>query len=410
MALVVKDRVKETTTTTGTGNVNLAGAASGFQSFVAGIGTTNKTYYALIDANGTAWEIGVGTVTDASPDTLSRDDDDVYASTNSNNRISLSSGTHTVFATYPAGKAVYLTDTGILSHTVDISAETNLTAGTGITLTGDTLSLTQEVVEDYVDNLLTAGGNIGLTYDAAAGTLTITASDTNTTYTAGNGLDLSGTAFSLDLKANGGAVIESGELAIDLAASSITGTLAIADGGTGATTLDNLITLGDHTTGNYVATIADSGGGTITVANSGSETAAVTLDIADDSIDSEHYVDGSIDTAHIGDDQVTYAKMQHTTTANRVLGAAGAGAIGEVQVSNDMLVNSTVSYGGISLALGESDATPAFALADATGLPIVAGTTGTLSISRGGTGATSVADKAVVISLLATTSVINLCA
>ena len=85
MALVIKDRVKETSTTTGTSNLNLAGAVSGFQSFVSGIGDTNTVYYALIDANGTAWEIGLGTVGDASPDTLSRADDDVIASTNSSN-------------------------------------------------------------------------------------------------------------------------------------------------------------------------------------------------------------------------------------------------------------------------------------------------------------------------------------
>ena len=64
--------------------------------------------------------------------------------------------------------------------------------------------------------------------------------------------------------------------------------------------------------------------------------------IADDAIDSEHYANGSIDTDHIGDDQVTYAKMQHTSTANRVLGAASAGAIGEVQVATAMIAADAV--------------------------------------------------------------------
>jgi len=95
----------------------------------------------------------------------------------------------------------------------------------------------------------------------------------------GDGLTSSSAVMSLDLKSNGGAVIESNKLAIDLAASSITGTLAVGDGGTGTTSLDNLITLGTHTTGNYVATIADSGTGGITVANSGAESAAVTLEM-----------------------------------------------------------------------------------------------------------------------------------
>lgn len=81
---------------------------------------------------------------------------------------------------------------------------------------------------------LTAGANVTITN--GGGSITIAASDTNTTYTAGDGLDLTGTTFSADLKANGGIVVETGELAVDLGASSITGTLSIADGGTGATT------------------------------------------------------------------------------------------------------------------------------------------------------------------------------
>lgn len=80
---------------------------------------------------------------------------------------------------------------------------------------------------------LTAGSNITITN--GNGTITIAASGGGS-YTAGNGLDLVGSEFSVDLKANGGLVIESTELAIDLSASAITGTLAIADGGTGATT------------------------------------------------------------------------------------------------------------------------------------------------------------------------------
>ena len=116
MALVVNHREKQPTTSTGTGTINLAGAASGFQTFVAGVGSTNTTYYAIEDANGTAWEVGLGTVTDASPDTLSRT---TILSSSTGSAISLSSGTHTVFATYPADKAVYLVANGTTSFTLD---------------------------------------------------------------------------------------------------------------------------------------------------------------------------------------------------------------------------------------------------------------------------------------------------
>jgi len=64
--------------------------------------------------------------------------------------------------------------------------------------------------------------------------------------------------------------------------------------------------------------------------------------MAANSVDSDQYVDGSIDTEHIADDQVTYAKMQHTATANRLLGAASAGAIGEVQVVVGMMAANSI--------------------------------------------------------------------
>jgi hypothetical protein len=99
MALIVKDRVKETTTTTGTGTVTLAGAVDSFQSFAA-IGNANTTYYAI--KSGSNYEVGLGTYT-ASGTTLSRDT--VLESSNSGSKITLA-GTSDVFCTYPAEKAV----------------------------------------------------------------------------------------------------------------------------------------------------------------------------------------------------------------------------------------------------------------------------------------------------------------
>ena len=72
MALVLNDRVKETTTTTGTGTINLAGAETGFETFVAGIGNSNTRYYTIAHQSADEFEARLGTVTDASPDTLSR--------------------------------------------------------------------------------------------------------------------------------------------------------------------------------------------------------------------------------------------------------------------------------------------------------------------------------------------------
>ena len=105
MALVLNDRVKETSTTTGTGTLNLAGAVQGFQTFVAGIGNSNVTYYAIVNDSGTEFEIGIGTVTDASPDTLSRTT--ILESSNSDSAVDFSAGTKTVFCTLPASKTVF---------------------------------------------------------------------------------------------------------------------------------------------------------------------------------------------------------------------------------------------------------------------------------------------------------------
>ena len=110
MALVINDRVKETSTTTGTGTLNLAGASSGFVTFVAGIGNSNTTYYAIHEQGTNNWEVGIGTVTDATPDTLARDT--VLSNSLGNTSKINFSGTLDVFCTMPASKSVYLDSTG----------------------------------------------------------------------------------------------------------------------------------------------------------------------------------------------------------------------------------------------------------------------------------------------------------
>lgn len=103
MALVLKDRVKETTTTTGTGTVTLAGASTGYQAFSA-IGNGNTTYYVITDPATGAWEVGLGTYT-ASGTTLSRTT--VLSSSNAGSLVNFGSGTKEVFCAYPAEKAIY---------------------------------------------------------------------------------------------------------------------------------------------------------------------------------------------------------------------------------------------------------------------------------------------------------------
>jgi hypothetical protein len=104
MALVINDRVKETTTTTGTGTVNLGGAETGYETFVSGVGTTNKTFYAIELNSAGEFEVGIGTVTDATPDTLSRDT--VISSSNGDALVNFSAGTKNVFCTLPASRTM----------------------------------------------------------------------------------------------------------------------------------------------------------------------------------------------------------------------------------------------------------------------------------------------------------------
>jgi hypothetical protein len=112
MALVVKDRVRETTTTTGTGTITLGGAVTGFQSFSV-IGDGNTTHYAVVSGND--WEVGVGTYT-ASGATLSRDT--ILESSNAGAAITLA-GTSNVFCTYPAEKSLNQDDIGTLLQAYD---------------------------------------------------------------------------------------------------------------------------------------------------------------------------------------------------------------------------------------------------------------------------------------------------
>ena len=102
MALVLKDRVQETSTTTGTGTLTLDGAVTGYQSFSSAIGNGNTTYYGIYLNGGSEWEVGLGTV---GAGTLARTT--VLASSNAGSLVNFSAGQKSVWCDYPAAKAVY---------------------------------------------------------------------------------------------------------------------------------------------------------------------------------------------------------------------------------------------------------------------------------------------------------------
>jgi hypothetical protein len=124
MALVLADRVKETTTTTGTGTVTLLGASTGFQSFAV-VGDANTTYYTIAAQTGTEWEVGIGTYA-TSGTTLARTV--VLSSSNSGSAVNFSAGTKDVFVTYPSERAV-IGGEGYVENSATVAVSSTITAG-----------------------------------------------------------------------------------------------------------------------------------------------------------------------------------------------------------------------------------------------------------------------------------------
>jgi len=141
MAFVINDRVKETTTTTGTGAFALGGAVQGFETFGTGIGNSNTTYYAIFNPGTSEFEVGLGTL-DGSSANIARTT--VISSSNSDNAVDFSAGTKDIFCTLPASKAVVK----------DASDNTNFADNEKIQLgTGNDLKIYHDGSNSYVEDV-----------------------------------------------------------------------------------------------------------------------------------------------------------------------------------------------------------------------------------------------------------------
>jgi len=166
MALVVADRVKETTTSTGTGAITLGGAPVNFVTFSSELSDGDTTYYAIVDNNNGDYEVGLGTYA-SSGNTITRTT--ILESSNSGSAVDLQAGTKDVFVTYPASKSVYLDASGEIAN--------NQTFSGTVTLNADPTTGLEAATKQYVDDIAAAGihyhdpvrvekeGNLSATYD-----------------------------------------------------------------------------------------------------------------------------------------------------------------------------------------------------------------------------------------------------
>jgi hypothetical protein len=211
MALVINDRVKETTTTTGTGAVSLGGAVTGFETFAAGVGNSNTTYYAIVHQTAAEFEVGLGTLDGDSSD-LTRTT--VISSSNSDSAVDFAAGTKDVFCTIPASKLIFEDANN------DATIGRNLTVTGDLTVSGDDITMATNtsgaaLIGDGTNfNPVAISGDISIAANgtAAIGSGVIVNADVNnsaaiaiskTALTAGTGISLSTNTLNVDAAQTG---------------------------------------------------------------------------------------------------------------------------------------------------------------------------------------------------------------
>ena len=217
MAHVINDRVKETTTTTGTGAVSLGGAVTGFETFAAGVGNSNTTYYAIVHQTAAEFEVGLGTLDGDSSD-LTRTT--VISSSNSDSAVDFAAGTKDVFCTIPASKLIFEDANN------DATVGRNLTVTGDLTVSGDDITMATNtsgaaLIGDGTNfNPVAISGDISIAANgtAAIGSGVIVNADVN----ASAAIAMSKTAFS----AGTGVSLSTNTLNVDAAQTGITSILA----------------------------------------------------------------------------------------------------------------------------------------------------------------------------------------
>ena len=394
MALVLNDRVRETTTTTGTGAVALGGAVSGFETFAAGIGNSNTVYYAIVHRTAAEFEVGLGTLDGDSSD-LTRTT--VISSSNSDSAVNFASGTKDVFCTLPASKTVFEDASGHVTLPHDLFIEGGL-----IDLKNDGGAVSQikfycESSNAHAQTLIGAphaesasntltlpssGGDAKLLSATSTATVTNKSIDSdNNTITNIVNADIKSSAAIADTKLatiSTAGKVDIGALEIDgateMGAALADADLLIVDDGAGGTEKSMLAS-------RIPTYVFSKVSGDATVASNGALTiAAQAVEnsmLADDAVGADELAANAVVTASIVDDNVTQAKIADD--------AVGADQLAASAVVTASIVDDAITEAKIADDAVESEHINDNVISGQTALTSGLATTDELLISDGGT-------------------------